>query len=231
MRVTVTDVMTTKAISVKADTPFKDIAETLITHGISAVPVVDDADHVLGVVSEADLLLKEEFRDRYYQEGYKPPLRARLRHRLSEEGSEMRRKVAGDTAADLMTTPAVTVTETASAVMAARAMDEHGVKRLIVTADDGRLRGIVSRRDLLKVFARPDADVAHEIREDVLEHSLWMETLGVRVEVDHGVVTLSGWMERRSEVQIALRLVGRVEGVVGVVDKLSWKHNDSKWGN
>ncbi|MFC4119833.1 BON domain-containing protein [Nonomuraea zeae] len=129
-----------------------------------------------------------------------------------------------------MTTPAVTVSETASAVMAARAMDEHGVKRLIVTAGDGSLRGVVSRRDLLKVFARPDADIAREIRDDVLERSLWMETSGVVVEVHHGVVTLSGWMERRSEVEIAQRLAGRVEGVVSVADKLCWKHDDSKWG-
>ncbi|MEV4089571.1 BON domain-containing protein, partial [Nonomuraea fuscirosea] len=121
-----------------------------------------------------------------------------------------------------------TVPATTSVVRAARAMDEHGVKRLVVTGDDGTLRGIVSRRDLLKVFARSDADIARTIREDVLERSLWIETLGIRVEADHGVVTLTGWMDRRSDARIAVRMAGRVDGVVDVIDQLSWKHDDTR---
>ncbi|TYB60191.1 CBS domain-containing protein [Nonomuraea sp. PA05] len=230
MHVTVNEVMTREVISVHEATPFKDIAEALIEHGVSAVPVIDDAGHVLGVVSEADLLCKEEFQELYYQEGYKPPLRARLRHRLSPENADMRRKATGDTAAELMTTPAVTIPATAPVVKAARAMDQHGVKRLVVTADDGTLRGIVSRRDLLKVFVRSDADIARTIREDVLERSLWVETLGIKVQADHGVVTLTGWMDRRSDARVAARMAGRVDGVVDVIDKLSWKHDDTNWG-
>lgn len=230
MRITVKDVMTTKVASVNGSTPFKDIAEVLIAHHVSAVPVVDAEDHVLGVVSEADLLCKEEFRERYYAEGYKPPLRARLRHRLSEEGPDVRRKAAGDTAAQLMTTPAVTVAATASAVTAARLMDEHGVKRLIVVDDDGTLQGVVSRRDLIKVFVRADADIADEIREDVLGRTLWMDTAGVTVQVHQGIVTLSGRMDRRSEAEIAVRMAARVDGVVDVIDKLQWKDDDSRWG-
>ncbi|MFF4615543.1 CBS domain-containing protein [Nonomuraea jabiensis] len=227
MRVTVKDVMSTEVVSVAGNTPFKDVADTLIRYGVSAVPVVDDDDHVIGVVSEADLLCKEEFRERYHAEGYKPPLRARLRHRLSEDGPAFGRKAAGNTAAQLMTAPAVTVPATASAVMAARRMDEHGVKRLIVVADDGMLQGVVSRRDLIKVFVRPDSDIAREIREDVLERSLWMETSGVMIEVRQGIVTLSGWMERRSEVAIAVRMTARVDGVVDVIDELLWKQDDT----
>ncbi|MFC4119794.1 CBS domain-containing protein [Nonomuraea zeae] len=229
MYVTVNEVMTREVLSVHEATPFKDIAEALIDRAVSAVPVVDDARHVLGVISEADLLCKEEFRELYYGEGYRPPLRTRLRHRLSPEGADVRRKADGDTAAELMTTPAITIPATASVVAAARKMDEQGVKRLIVTADDNTLLGIVSRRDLLKVFVRPDDDIVRTIREDVLERSLWVETLGIRVEADHGVVTLSGWMDRRSDARIALRMAGRVDGVVDVIDKLSWKHDDSDW--
>jgi CBS-domain-containing membrane protein len=228
MRITVKDVMTTDVVSVNGNTPFKDIAELLIERGISAVPVVDDGNHVVGVVSEADLLCKEEFREQYYGDGYQPPLRVRLRHRLAQEGGDSRRKAAGDTASGLMTAPAVSISSRTSTVMAARLMDEHDVKRLVVVDERGRLVGIVSRRDLLKEFVRADSDILREIREDVLERSLWLETLGIRVKVDQGVVTLSGWMDRRSEALIAVRVTARVSGVVDVIDKLNWKHDDGK---
>jgi len=223
MRLTVADVMTTKVVRVTAATPFKDIAEALIAGGISAVPVMDDDDHVLGMVSEADLLRKEEFREEFYCEGYRPPLRARLRQ------PKGRQKAAGDTAAGLMTSPAVTVSPEASAVAAARLMDAHDVKRLAVVGPDGRLEGIVSRRDLVKVFLRGDEEIAAEVRDDILDHALWVDTKGVRVAVRQGVVTLSGWMERRSETSIAVRMTKRVNGVVDVVDELTWKTDDSPW--
>ncbi|MFD1546067.1 CBS domain-containing protein [Nonomuraea guangzhouensis] len=103
MPITVKEVMTTQVVSVKSSTPFKDIAEALIAHSISAVPVVHESTCVLGVVSEADLLCKEEFREQYYGDDYQPPLRTRLRHRLAQEGGSLRQKAVGDTAAELMT--------------------------------------------------------------------------------------------------------------------------------
>ncbi|MEV1173281.1 BON domain-containing protein [Nonomuraea sp. NPDC049784] len=150
-----------------------------------------------------------------------------MSHRLSEEGPDLRRQATGDTAAQLMTAPAVTVPAIASAVMAARRMDEHGVKRLIVVAEDSTLQGVVTRRDLLKAFVRADADIAHELREDVLKRSLLVETADVKVEVYQGVVTLSGNMDRRSRALLALRLIARVDGVVDVIDKLQWKYDDT----
>ncbi len=223
MRVTVADVMTTEVVTVTAATPFKDIAQALITGGISAVPVLGDDRQVLGMVSEADLLRKEEFREQFYREGYRPPLRARLRH------PKGRQKAAGDTAAELMTSPAVAIGPEATAVEAARLMDAHAVKRLAVVDPDGRLVGIVSRRDLVKLFLRGDAEITSEIRDDILDRALWVDTSGVRVEVEQGVVTLSGWMERRTETAIAARMAGRVNGVIDVVDKLTWKQDDSTW--
>ncbi|MFC5821748.1 CBS domain-containing protein [Nonomuraea harbinensis] len=223
MRITVADVMTTDVVSVTAPTPFKDIAEALIEGGISAVPVVDDDRRVIGMVSEADLLRKEEFREQFYREGYRPPLRARLRH------PKMRHKAEGETAGELMTSPAITVSPRASAGAAARLMDAHAVKRLAVVDEDRRLAGIVSRRDLVKLFVRGDAEVAAEIREDVLDRALWVDTGGVEVDVRQGVVTLSGWMDRKSEAAIAVRMTRRVNGVVDVVDKLTWKQDDSAW--
>ncbi|GGS83297.1 CBS domain-containing protein [Nonomuraea spiralis] len=223
MRMTVADVMTTEVVTVTAATPFRDIAEALVTGGVSAVPVIDDDHHVLGVVSEADLLRKEEFREQFCREGYRPPLRARLRH------PGARRKAGGDTAAELMTSPAVTITAGAAAVEAARLMDAHDVRRLAVVDYNGRLEGIVSRRDLVRLFLRGDAEIAAEVRDDILDRALWVNTDGVRVTAEHGVVTLSGWMERRTEAAIAVRMTGRVNGVVGVVDELAWKQDDSTW--
>jgi CBS domain-containing protein len=231
MRVKVKDVMTSDVASVHAGTSFKDVAELLIARGVSAVPVVDDDGRVLGVVSEGDLLHKEEFKDQYYREGYQPPLRARLRRRFREERATAERKAHGDTAGELMTSPAVTVTPDTSVVAAVREMEAHGVKRLPVVDGEGRLRGVVSRHDLLKVFVRSDADLAREIREEILNRQIWVETDGVSVDVAQGVVTLSGRMERRSEAEIAVRLVQRVNGVVDVVDKLTWDEDDTPaWG-
>ncbi|MFI7154487.1 CBS domain-containing protein [Nonomuraea sp. NPDC050022] len=178
-------------------------------------------------MSEADLLYKEEFREQYYGDAYQPPLRARLRHLMAQEGGSLRRKAVGDTAAELMTSPAVTISPRSSTVTAARLMNKHGVKRLIV-AEDGYLEGIVSRGDLLKTFVRADSDIAREIREEVLEGSLRMETSDVAVNVDRGVVTLNGWMDRRGETMLATRMAHRVNGVVDIIDKLLWKHDDSK---
>ncbi|MFI9846864.1 CBS domain-containing protein [Nonomuraea sp. NPDC051941] len=220
MRMTVEDVMTTKVISVTTATPFKDIAQALITGGISAVPVLDDDEHVIGMVSEADLLRKEEFREEFYREGFRPPLRARLRHTVGSEGSGFY-KALGETAGELMTAPAHTTTPDASVVLAARQMDKYGVKRLPVVDTGGRLVGIVSRRDLIKIFLRDDADIATQVRE-----TLHSDTLGVEVTVADAVVTLSGTLVEHSQAVKAVRLTENNDGVVAVHDKLSWKNDD-----
>ncbi|MBP2703992.1 CBS domain-containing protein [Microbispora sp. RL4-1S] len=230
MRVKVQDVMTREVASVNGSTPFRDVAEVLITHGVSAVPVVDGENHVIGVVSEADLLRKEEFREQFRREGYRPPLRARLRAMLGAgpgRHGDPSARAGGGTAAEVMTRPAVTVRPQTTTVAAARLMDARGVKRLPVVDDEGRLRGIVSRRDLLKVFVRGDADIAGEIREEVLDGILWEETGGVRVSVSGGVVTLTGRTRHRSEAEIVARMAERVNGVVDVVNRLEWTVDDS----
>ncbi|MBG0815505.1 CBS domain-containing protein [Planomonospora sp. ID82291] len=232
MRVQVGEVMTSEVVSVAAATPFKEVAEVLLARGVSAVPVVDAENRVIGVVSEADLLLKEEFKEQYHREGYRPPLRVRLRHRLGRAGGGaggsggVGTKVRGDTAAELMTSPAVTIRPQAAVVYAMRLMDEHGVKRLPVVDGDGRIEGIVSRQDLLKVFLRSDEEIAREIRKDVLDHSAWVDTSAVEVTVHQGVVRLSGRMRQRSDTRILPGAVLRVNGVVGVVDDLQWDEDD-----
>jgi CBS domain-containing protein len=227
MRTKISEIMTRDVASVNVSTSFKDIAEMLIAHGVSAVPVVDAGNHVVGVVSEADLLLKEEFKDQYYREGYQLPLRARLRHRLGQEGQSAKGKALGDTAGDLMTSPAITIRPQQATVYAIRLMDENSVKRLPVVDQEGRLEGILSRRDLLKVFVRLDTEIAREIRDDVLGRSLWVDASGVEVAVDRGIVKLSGRLGLRSDAQVAARLALKVSGVVDVIDELQWDEDDA----
>ncbi|WP_055478628.1 CBS domain-containing protein [Sphaerimonospora mesophila] len=222
----VRDVMTREVASVNGSTPFRDIAEVLVAHEVSAVPVVDGEGHVIGVVSEADLLRKEEFREQYYREGYRPPLLARLRDLAARPGAGAEEKALGETAAELMTAPAVTIRPYTSVVSAARVMAERGIKRLPVVDDEGRLEGVVSRHDLVKVFAQSDDEIAREIREEILDDALWADTSGVDVQVNDGVVTLGGTMPRPADARILVRMVERVNGVLDVIDMLTWQEGD-----
>ncbi len=222
----VRDVMTREVASVNGSTPFRDIAEVLVAHEVSAVPVVDGEGHVIGVVSEADLLRKEEFREQYYREGYRPPLLARLRDLAARPGAGAEEKALGETAAELMTAPAITIRPYTSVVSAARVMAERGIKRLPVVDDEGRLEGVVSRHDLVKVFAQSDDEIAREIREEILDDALWADTSGVDVQVNDGVVTLGGTMPRPADARILVRMVERVNGVLDVIDMLTWQEGD-----
>lgn len=226
MRTTVRDVMTVQVVSVMADTLFKDVAEVLVANGISAVPVVDGDEHVLGVVSEGDLMRKEEFREQYCGESYQPPMRARLRRRMTGQAENGRRKAAGDTAADLMTTPAVTVVPSASTARAARIMDECGVKRLIVVDAGGRLQGIVSRRDLLRMYLRDDDEIRRRVVEGIPSHERWNDRDGIIVEVHNGIVTLAGHTDRRSQADAAVHAAERLDGIVDVQGALTWQEDD-----
>jgi CBS domain-containing protein len=220
-RPSVGDVMTTDVASVRQDALYREIVDILVERGVGAVPVVDGGDRVLGVVSEADLLPRVEF-----AEG--TPAHRLFEGRRQRARREARReKAGGELALELMSAPAATVTAGTSVAGAAKLMESARVKRLPVVDDAGRLVGIVSRRDLLRVFLRSDEEIREEIVDDVLPRLLWMDPADVRVTVDDGVVTLTGEVERRSLVPVAVRLVERVYGVVGVVDRLSYRRDDS----
>lgn len=214
---TVADVMTTDVVTVNEETPYREIVDLLTTRGISAVPVVDGDGRVLGVVSEADLLHKIETEGN--PEGRRVFEGRRRRAR--------RTKATAVVARDLMTAPAVTVLPGTLIPSAARRMDAEHVKRLPVTNDLGRLVGIVTRSDLLKVHLRPDADIRHDIVEGVLHRVLAIREGVVRVEVHEGVVTLTGELDRRSAALAAARLAQSVPGVVAVEDKLTYGFDDT----
>ncbi|MCX5053006.1 MULTISPECIES: CBS domain-containing protein [unclassified Streptomyces] len=200
----VSDVMTRTVAAVRRGAAFKDIVRTLQDRKVSAVPVVDTGNQVVGVVSEADLLPKEEFRD-------SDPDRYTQLRRLSDLA-----KAGSVTAGELMTSPALTVRADATLAQAARTMARARVKRLPVVDETGCLEGIVSRADLLKVFLRDDEEIAEEVRREVVSYLFPAPSSAVRVEVRDGVVTLGGRVRDTSLVPVAARLVRAVEGVVDV---------------
>jgi CBS domain-containing protein len=216
MQKTVKDVMTRTVVVVRDSTPFKEVVRRMHEHRVSAVPVVDEFGRTLGVVSEADLILKEDAN----LEG-DGGLFERRRHR------DERAKHAAEAAGELMTSPAVTVRPEARLGEAVRLMTKHGVKRLPVVGPDGRVVGIVSRSDLLKIFLRTDAEISREIREDVIRRTLWIDPTTIRVVARDGVVTLDGQIERRSLIPVLLALTHAVEGVVGVDSRLSYLIDDT----
>ncbi|GGX20642.1 CBS domain-containing protein [Streptomyces noursei] len=201
---TVGDVMTQTVVAVGQGARFKEIVETMEQWKVSALPVLAGEGRVIGVVSEADLLPKEEFR------GADPDLMEQ-RRRLDDL-----RKAGGRTAGELMSAPALTVHADDTIAQAARTMARKSVKRLPVVDAHGMLQGIVSRADLLKVFLRPDADLAAEVRTEVVDRLFPGTPRRVEVSVEDGVVTLRGPLRDSPLLPIAARLVRAVEGVVEV---------------
>lgn len=200
-RRTVGDVMTHTVVAVGHDADVKRIVRTMREWNVSALPVLEGDGRVIGIVSEADLLPKEE-RKAPGSRSHRPP-----------ETAEEHRKAAGSTAADVMTTYAVTVRPDTLVSEAARIMAERSIKRLPVTDSAGYLRGIVSRGDVLSVFLRPDEEIAEEIRHEVI--GPLARTFGaVEVAVMDGVVTLSGDLQDPDVVPLVVRMVLSVEGVV-----------------
>jgi CBS domain-containing protein len=214
---TVHDVMTRDVATVEFRTSYHDIVSLMAQRGVSAVPVIDNMDRVLGVVSEADLLRKIE-----YGSEDSPP-------KFFEWGTRKKDRVKahGATAAELMSSPAVTVQTNTSLTSAAKLLDSEHVKRLPVVNDLGRLVGIVSRKDLLSVYLRPDRAIREEIAQDVLKWVLQLDSAETQVEVNEGIATLSGNVDRKSTAQIAVHLTRSVPGVIDVVDKLSFAYDDT----
>ncbi|HSJ50266.1 MAG TPA: CBS domain-containing protein [Actinomycetota bacterium] len=217
MKRTVSDVMTRAIVSVNAFTPFKDIVRLMQEYRVSAVPVVDEDDRVMGLVSEGDLILKED-----------PDLEGEPRLLEGVHRRHDRSKAAGLIASELMSAPVVTVGPDASLAEAARLMHQRTVKRLpVVDPENGAILGIVSRTDLLKVFLRDDAEIAAEIRDDVIRRTLWIDPDTIRVVVRDGVVSIKGQVERRSLIPVIERLVLSTEGVVAFEPELSYLADDT----
>ncbi|MEV6235615.1 CBS domain-containing protein [Lentzea sp. NPDC051838] len=215
---TVASLMTREVITADVGSSFKELVRLLEDNRISAVPVLDGGFPV-GVVSEADLMPKEEFR------GGTEDAPGVFAGRSTKHRWE---QATGLTARDIMTSPVKSIPPDLPASAAARELAAAGVRRLFVVDSDGALVGVASRRDLLKVFLRDDDELRTTIRDEIFGRMLWVDPNTVDIEVSNGVVDLRGKLERQSEVDIAEHLVRVLPGVVDVHNRLRCDWNDTK---
>ena len=211
----VRDVMTADPMKVTPATPLKNVADILVRGRIGAVPVLTPQGRVAGVVAEGDLLRKEQL-----QRDPEGRHSAHLPYRI-------RRDIAtAETAGELMDRYPATVPADTSVAEAARLLDRHQSRFLLVTSEEGKLLGVVTARDLLRIFLRPDAAIKAEIVNDVLSRYLGASPAQAQVEVTDGVVRLTGELERKSMLPAALRAVRAVDGVIDVESHLGHAIDD-----
>lgn len=208
----VRDVMSGGVVTTGPGVPLKDAALELVSRRISGMPVVDAHGHVIGVLSEADILVKEG--DEQKRGGF-------LQWLVDPEDRWRTARFDAVTVGDAMSAPALTILPDRRVAEAAMIMLDESVNRLPVVDADGRLVGLVSRGDLVRAFTRPDEEIQREIEEDVLRRTMWLDPSAVEVTVTKGVVTLTGELASEADAAMLPRFARRVPGVVDVSSELS----------
>ena len=213
----VLDLMTSPVITVGPKTSLKESARRMIEAGVSGLPVTDDDGSLVGVITEADFVKSES--------GRRAKQRARLLRWFgdSDEMPSTERLVE-----DVMTSEVITLDPDADHAEAARIMRKAGIKRIPVVGDDGSLRGIISRSDIMRAFARPDGEIIEEIRSHVMSDVLWIDPRKVEVRSVEGNVELHGHLETKSDCVLLEDLTKRVDGVVSVNSRLTWEIDNTK---
>ncbi|MCS7006311.1 MAG: CBS domain-containing protein [Gaiellaceae bacterium] len=202
----VSELMTEDVVTVRPEISLRDAAALLAERRISGVPVVDDEGRVVGVLSEADIVAKAGG----------PRHGHRLLGWLFEPDLDLGDKIAARTVGEAMSVPPVTIEAERRVHEAARIMASEGINRLPVVSAEGKLVGIVTRADVVRAFARSDAEIAREIEHEILQRTLWLEPGSVTVAVVDGVVTLRGEVESEADAELLPVFVSRVPGVVEV---------------
>jgi CBS domain-containing protein len=216
----VADVMTRSVAAVRAETPLKDVAALMVERGISGVPVVDAEGAVLGVVSEADFVIKERG-----VVGSRNRLLARIFGESRQARAELV-KIKATTAGQAMTSPALTMEAGDTLQQAAELMASRRVNRLPVV-EGGRLVGIVTRADIVRAYIRPDAELERLVREEVLAKTAFsLEPEVFEVAVRGGVVRLEGRVDRRSLAETIVEVTHGLGGIVDVESHLTWETDD-----
>ena len=212
------ELMSTALVTVHPDTPLKEVARTLLEKEISGMPVVDDDGAVVGVIAESDVIAKET--------GAPLPVRQGRRWLLRRRKGERPLKFLGKVAADVMTSPAVTMEPYRSVATAAQVMLERGIHRVPVVRH-GRLVGIVTASDLVRAFARGDEEIEHELRDELRYR---LDIAGdpgeIDVQIAAAAVSLQGTVRRRSTVADLEDAAAAVPGVIDVRSNLGWIDDD-----
>lgn len=209
----VLDIMTIDVLTVGPEETLKAAARKMVEAGVSGLPVVDDNGQLIGIITEADFLEREA--DRTHR---------RLLDALMHKPASV---VEAETVGEVMSTHPVVIYPEASVTEAARIMSHHHVKRLPVVSEDGILRGIVSRGDVVTVFTRPDDVIEDEVREDIVNRVLLLDADTVDVAVVDGVVKLSGSLPTRTDKRLLEEMVRRIDGVVRLESDVSFEVDDT----
>lgn len=208
----VVDLMTSDVVTVAPDSPLKQAARLMFRHGVSGLPVVDDSARLVGMITEADFLRLQVERD--IPDDHDPG----KAHPISEV----------ERVSEVMSKGVITVDPDMSLGEAARIMAVQEIKRLPVVDEDGKLLGIISRMDIVAVYTRPDEVIEDEIREDLIRRVLFVDPDGVDVRVSQGVVTLIGEIGTRTEAALLEELARRLDGVVRVENRMTWRVDDGR---
>ena len=211
----VSEVMTRAPKTVTPSTSLKEAARTMLEHGISGLPVLGEGGELVGIITEADFVARQVAQ----VEGRRRLLDVVLRKPELSAGQE--------TVGEAMSRVPVTVGPDATVTEAARRMVANGVKRLPVVDLEKKLIGIVSRADIMAAFTRSDAAIETEIRDGILQRMLFLEPSVIEVSVTDGVVALKGELTKRSDVRLLSALTERVDGVVRIDDRLTWRQDDT----
>jgi CBS domain-containing protein len=199
---TVADLMSSPAVTADELTGVKQIATLLAERGFNGVPVTTRMGTLVGIVTEDDLVLRQD-----------PAVRARP-GLFSDPHRAERARALGRVARDVMVPSPITVTPQTLSSTAAELMHERHLKTLPVVDEEGVLVGVLTRRDLLSLITRPDEEIADDL--DAVLREACVDPASVQLDVSDGTVTLSGWVYRTGEAERLRQLAMGVDGVVAV---------------
>jgi CBS-domain-containing membrane protein len=220
------DVMATNVITVRPDTPVATIAEVLLTNRISAVPVVNNKDVLVGIVSEGDLIHRVEAGTERHRSWWLELLTGKetLAHEFVMSHARK--------AADVMTRPVISVQPDTPLGDIAALLEKHRIKRVPV-ASNGKIVGIVSRANLIQALVNLNRAKTETTVDDLALHSNileqlrskpWVDPSKISVLVNNGSVELWGIVDSETE-KNAIRVVVEVtSGVRQVANKLVVEH-------
>ncbi len=220
----VRDVMTTEVHTATEDTPYKELLESMLNDQVSGLPIIADDGYVAGMVPEADLIRKLAFSGDHHV------VLSFLSRMLTGEEAPSVLRVEGVSASDIMTRPVISVGPNDDVDHAARVMLAHHVTRLPVLVD-GRLVGLVARRDLMRVFDVPDGDIAAAVERSLRDPLIAPDDHQVTASVEEGVVTLTGTVLHPSDVAIVASLARAVFGVVAVRSEVTDRELEPRLDN